>query len=55
MGREREHWLLLFGLVNKGGRNTNHLSSRSFIQREREEEEREKEKEREREKVKQKG
>ena len=31
--RERENWSLLFGLVNEGGRNTNHLSIRSFIER----------------------
>jgi hypothetical protein len=31
-GRERI-WSLLFGLVNEGGRNTNHLSIRSFIEK----------------------
>jgi hypothetical protein len=34
--RDRENWSLLFGLVSEGGRNTNHLSIRSFIERERE-------------------
>jgi hypothetical protein len=48
MDRGRENWSLLFGLVNEGGRNTNHLSIRSFI-------ERKSEREREREKVKEKA
>lgn len=34
--RGRENCSLLFGLVNEGGRNTNHLSIRSFTQKERE-------------------
>ncbi len=46
--RERENWSLLFGLVNEGGRNTNHLSIRSFI-------ERKSDREREREKIEREG
>jgi hypothetical protein len=46
MWRERENWSLLFGLVNEGGRNTNHLSIRSFIERKSERERGERERNR---------